>query len=592
MNTTAPKVGLDDYLVKYGPDALAELIDAAPEFTSTPSAPDLADLGDGKKKWTAAEEREAFAQATAGQSEAKDAAKDPPPLALLVRRARERYELFRSADGVAFASPDRVRAFPIDGVAFRDQLYRLHEQTVSARDMATPHLISSAVAVLAANARTGQSLPVFIRSGVHADTAYVYRHDPEAAGEVVAVSASGWRTVVTPSVRFAVTAYAGTLPRPADTGDVDELRGLLNLEDPDQFPLVVAWLGAAVLSAWPTPILIINGEQGSAKSTAALILARLVDPAPDGEPLRGAPKDEETIAAAAKNAHMILYDNVSGVSNDVADLLCRVSTGGSFAGRTKYTTTDETRVNIRRPVIITAIDAPSLRPDLLERMLTVRLRTFADGERVTEAEIFARFDAARPRILAGLYAMIARGLTPCPDLAGMRLTRMADFSRFAARAVGRDVVESKLAAIADDNAAMSLNGFPWVPPLRDLMRHRLVPWTGTADELLEELEAKYREGANNRRGDMPKRWPGGPHILGGQLDRAAPALRTVDGIEVKKVRNKATRSIRITRREGDASGDAPNPVGASPLAVGASPEASPVPLTLLELLGIGQNGDA
>lgn len=571
-----PEKGLDDFLTVRGPDALSALLDAAPPFAPAPPAGEKTAAG---KAWTAAEDDRAFAEATAGQAEARQAAKDPKPLVLLREWAKKQFELFRSADGIAFASKDGVTAIPVESTAFKDGLYRLYERaSMSAHEPATPHLIGSAVAILAAHARTSGVKPVLMRSGMHDGTAYIHRGDPEAMGEVVAVDPSGWRTVRTPPVRFALGPAAGILPAPAAAGDVAELRPFLNLDDPDQFPLVAAWVGAAVLSAWPVPVLMLTGQQGTAKSTAAKVLLRLIDPAAGDDPLRGRPKDEETLAVAARNAHLLAFDNLSGMDNDLADLLCRVATGGAFATRTKYTNSDETRIAIRKAIILTGIDLPSLRGDLLERGLTVRLRPIPDGERLTEEEFFRRFAEARPRILAGLYALIARGLAPAPALAGMRLPRMADFGRFAAAAVGREAVEGKLAAVAQDNAAAALDAYPWVPPLVELMRHRQVPWTGTAAELLAELEAKYREGNYARRGDLPKRWPGGPHVLSGQLDRIAPALLAVEGIRVERQRASSSdrsKVVRITRTHDEGEASEPPPTKRPRLGTG-----------LLDLLGV------
>lgn len=172
------------------------------------------------------------------------------------------------------------------------------------------------------------------------------------------------------------------------------------------------------------------------------------------EPLRGIPKDEETLAVAALHSHLLAFDNLSGLSNDLSDLFCRVVTGGMFITRTKFTTTDETRIFLRRPVIFTGIDLPSFRGDLLERMLTVPLKKIDKAKRETKRRLFERFDAARPEILAALYQLVIRGMNRGIDLGGMNLSRMVDFDEFAACAVERQTVEKEMEDVDFDNALL------------------------------------------------------------------------------------------------------------------------------------------
>jgi hypothetical protein len=67
----------------------------------------------------------------------------------------------------------------------------------------------------------------------------------------------------------------------------------VNVENADDFILLVGWLLAALRPTGPYPPLIINGEQGSAKSTTRRVLRRLVDP--NAAEVRSYPKKEEDI---------------------------------------------------------------------------------------------------------------------------------------------------------------------------------------------------------------------------------------------------------------------------------------------------------
>ena len=68
------------------------------------------------------------------------------------------------------------------------------------------------------------------------------------------------------------------LPEPEAGESVDRLRGYVNVPADDDFILLVAWLVGAFRPKGPYPILRVNGEWGSAKSTLCRILRELIDP--------------------------------------------------------------------------------------------------------------------------------------------------------------------------------------------------------------------------------------------------------------------------------------------------------------------------
>jgi hypothetical protein len=85
-------------------------------------------------------------------------------------------------------------------------------------------------------------------------------------------------------------------------------------------------------------VLALDGEQGSAKTTTARMLRRLVDP--NHADARAAPHDERDLLVAARNGRVVALDNLSGLDAATADALCRVATGGGFgSGRSSPTAT-------------------------------------------------------------------------------------------------------------------------------------------------------------------------------------------------------------------------------------------------------------
>ena len=198
---------------------------------------------------------------------------------------------------------------------------------------------------------------------------------------MVEVDAEGWRVLrEPPDVRFRRTQTTEALPAPArgDAGEgISALRGFLNVGD-DAFVLCVAWLLTSMRDTGPYPLLVLTGEQGSAKSTAARLLQSLVDPA--RPPAREMPRNERDAVIAARWRHVLAFDNLSrGLPTWLSDTLCRLSTGEGYATRALFTDDHEVVFEACRPVILTGIENPAVRGDLADRSIVIRLDPIAES---------------------------------------------------------------------------------------------------------------------------------------------------------------------------------------------------------------------
>ena len=188
----------------------------------------------------------------------------------------------------------------------------------------------TAISTIVARARfEGPACEVYRRVGSAADTLYLDLCND--AWQAIEINATGWRRVDRPAVRFIRTQDMRELPDPERNGHIEDLRRFLNLASDDDFVLAVAWVLAALRKKGPYPVLVLTGKQGSAKSTCARILRSLVDP--HEAPLRAPPRDEHELFIAARNAHVLAFDNLSAVAPWLSDAWCRLSTGGGFGAR-------------------------------------------------------------------------------------------------------------------------------------------------------------------------------------------------------------------------------------------------------------------
>ena len=308
----------------------------------------------------------------------------------------------------------------------------------------------------------------------------------------------------------------------------------------EDWPLLVAWLLAAMRPTGPFPVLALYGEQGSAKSTTARLLRMLVDP--NSAPLRCEPREPRDLMIAANNGWVVALDNLSRITPWLSDALCRLSTGGGFSTRSLYTDDDEVIFESQRPAIVTGIEELASRGDLLDRALIVYLPTISEDNRRPESQLWADFEQQRPQILGGLLDVVAAAIRNLPATKLDVLPRMADFALWATAAEtalwAAGTFAAAYAANRDDANCNALDGSPVAKVLTDWLKD---PFVGTASDLLAELDA-----AANEQTKRLKSWPKTPQAMGGALSRLAPNLRQA-GIAVNYDRKKNSRLIRLRR---------------------------------------------
>ena len=216
-------------------------------------------------------------------------------------------------------------------------------------------------------------------------------------------------------VKFIRPTSIKALPTP-EKGELLEyqLRPFINVESDNDFKLILSWLVAVLFETGPYPILILNGEQGSAKSTLARLLRMLIDP--NKATNRAAPREERDLLISAYNTWVLSLDNMSNLPNWLSDALCRVSSGGGYATRALRTDLDEVVLQIARPIILNGIPDLANRPDLGERAIILTLPAIPDEQRIDEEEFWKNFECAWPFILGGLFDALSASLRNLPTV--------------------------------------------------------------------------------------------------------------------------------------------------------------------------------
>ena len=311
--------------------------------------------------------------------------------------------------------------------------------------------------------------------------------------QAVHISSDGWCLQESPPIAFRRTPGMESLPIPIGGGSIEELRSFVNVNSDDDFMLLVAWLVGCLRPTGPYPILVLNGEQGTGKSTLANILRRLIDP--NIAATRTPPERNDEIFIAAENGWMLNFDNLSKVKESMSDAFCRVASGSGYSKRKLYSDSDEVLITVSRPIVINGIPDLATRPDLADRCITIQLPRIAATKRRAESEFWEDFDMEAPRIFGALLDAVVVALRDQSSVTLVEAPRMADFATWVSAAfkicdweqnqflgaLAKNRVESDITLIESEPCAYAIE---------KVVVAKFGNWLGSASELLQEIEAE------------------------------------------------------------------------------------------------------
>jgi len=466
----------------------------------------------------------------------------------LQSQATQLVDLIQSSSLQLFHTPQRVAYAHVE-IEGRRQTLRLRSKTLRDwlarcfyhryRKVPRAQALQDALSVLEGMALfEGSELSVHIR--LAGDQGRIYLDLGRPDGSVVEISSGGWQVIPHAPVRFCQPRNLRSLPLPEPGGNLQDLQALVNIL-PEDWPLVAAWLVAAFNPQGPYPVLFLQGEQGTGKSTLGQMLKGLIDPGTAS--LRAHPRENRDLMLAAANSWILSFDNLSHIPPWLSDSLCLLSTGGSFTARALYQDDEEVVINAARPVIVTGIEDLATRGDLLDRSLLLYLPTISPGQRTSQQVLWSRYETLRPRLLGALLDAVTLVLRQLPQVKLEQLPRMADFALWSIAACPALGIEPAtfLEAYRQNQQAtheLTLEDLPVVAALGALLKKQSA-WEGTATELHLALSQCYSP--QRLRGGS---WPTSARGLSNLLRRLAPSLRN-SGIEVHFRRNRQARLIQI-----------------------------------------------
>lgn len=458
-------------------------------------------------------------------TESAGTGKRPPQHEILLAVFQDNYHgPYRTPDGLTFAVRMSVPSvmLPLRGPSGLRQRLAADMWRLTGK-LPSQEAQSTSLAVIEGVALDGRTFPSAVRTARAPDGPVVV--DLGRPDGLAAVVVPGrWGTTTRAPVLFRRGAGVPEIPAPVPGGRLDGMRELLAIRDRDELALYVACRLMALLPEGTRPVEAFTGGGGSLKtSTTRLTIAWT------GGVMANMPRDSRDWAALAANAGAIGHDNLSALSADRQDLLCKAASGHEYMARMLYSDADLVSLKFQ-PITIAfnGIEFGALRSDLIRRSVAHRLAR--PDRHLTDAEVAARWRAAHPQALGWLLDLLAAVLARRERLAAVPGDSLADFARVAAALDslwGTDGLGFWRRSQAELFAELA-DADPVALAIRSAVTS---PWEGTTAALLERLQPWMPA--------LPGR-PWTPQALAGRLDRAEDALRA-GGWKAERVADRRTK---------------------------------------------------
>lgn len=433
--------------------------------------------------------------------------------------------LFHDQSGECYATyrqGSHLETWPITSKGFSDWLsYKAHHSLGFVPADATMKAALTALRGIATH--EGETHSVYLRCAPWRNGYIIDLCNEEWQG--ISVTPEGCSMLNESPIKFTRSRTAKSLPFPEPESKPENLNLLwkyVNVLDADKTLLL-----AYILDSWrpntPYPVLNFTGGQGTGKSSGHKAIRQLCDP--NTIPLRTAPKSVEDVFVSAGANHQASFENMSSLSPAMQDALCTLSTGGGFARRKLYSDSDETVIEVKRPIIINGISDSVTRPDLIDRMIRIdspRLGTITD-----EIEMDEGYERDRPAIFGALLNLFVDALRLLPEIQLTSTPRMVGYAKLGEaihKALGiNHLFIDDYQRNRTESMARSLDASPAAMAVQEMMCNRK-EWEGTVKALKSSLEEYHRQDSEG--------WPRSIKGMGDVLRRMAPALRGV-GINVE-----------------------------------------------------------
>lgn len=322
--------------------------------------------------------------------------------------------------------------------------------------------------------------------------------------QAVKITAESWTIEDNPPIIFRRYRHQVSQAHPSTNGDISKLFKYINITQ--RKTLFLCWVVSCFIPNIPHVMPVIHGEKGAAKTTAFVLLKKLIDPS--ALETLALPKSSKDLNIMLKQHWFLPFDNVSHISEEKSDSLCRAITGGGIQERQLYTNSEEYIYTFQKCIAINGINNIVERADLLDRSILIELSRIKEEERQGLSEVLNNFEEDLPEILGGIFDILSRAMAIYPTVKLDKLPRMADFARWGyaiAEAMGKSgqVFIDEYTCNQEYQNTELLNSNLVAMLLIEFMEN-IPEWSGRVSDLYNELaDFAERKGINKKSKEFP-----------------------------------------------------------------------------------------
>jgi hypothetical protein len=327
----------------------------------------------------------------------------------------------------AITVKDHIEVLSIRSRRFKNWIARtIYKEVMMVTDSQT---IKDVIGVLSAKAEfEGESKTLNLRVASF-DNKWYYDLTNQK-WEFIEITAHSWKLIN----KLIIFRRFGQLPQvyPSTTYPAnifDKFIDLFNIKGDENRLLLKCYIISMFIPGVPKVILMLHGEQGSAKTTLEELIKMLTDPSI--VKTFAFPKDINEFIQQLAHNYVTFYDNISTIRDWVSDLLCRAVTGSGFSKRVLYTDDDDFIYSLKRCVGFNGINLGATKADLLDRGLIIQLERVSKGKWRKIDDIWKEFDEIRPQLLGYILDTLVKVLA-WKKTRSLRVTlsRMADWTEY------------------------------------------------------------------------------------------------------------------------------------------------------------------
>jgi len=436
-----------------------------------------------------------------------------------------------------------VDTYLVTSRRFRDWLFNEYEKFINPDEIKSDDFFKNVASSIFSHAKMNGIETSKIYTRVSQLDGEIWYDLGRADGAVIKITPKRITTeflgVNSPIFRKNQSLQEQVMPKKGDERSLDKLIDLLRIKQKDKLVFKINLI-CLFLEAYPMPMIVIGGPAGTFKTTTTAFVKRIVDPAGSQKEdnVSSIPGNVDDLILHLYNRYFVSFDNVSNISKEQSNVICRAITGNTNTKRKLYTDSDESILSFMSKISINGI-VPNLDyEDLQSRLLNYERESVAKNSRLTEEQLNKKFNELLPCVLSEIFITLQKALSwykSCKTSIRPEF-RMGDFE------VWGEII-SRLLGYTDDeflksyyqkleDAVISMEeSYPIVTVIDDFMKEQDT-YEGTAAELYSSLVGR----ADAMQIDVRSKWvrfPKAPNGLGKAFKEIHSMLKS-NGIDIHK----------------------------------------------------------